>query len=36
VFDDENKTVFISEEEVNGVLKAYNLNNEFPFEIPLL
>jgi myo-inositol-hexaphosphate 3-phosphohydrolase len=36
VFDDENKTVFISEEEVNGVLKAYNLNNEFPFEIPFI
>lgn len=36
VFDDENKTVFISEEEVNGVLKAYNLNNEFPFKIPFI
>jgi 3-phytase len=36
VFDDENKTVFISEEEVNGVLKAYNLNNEFPFENPFI
>jgi 3-phytase len=36
VFDDENETVFISEEEVNGVLKAYNLNNEFPFESPFI
>ena len=36
VFDDENKTVFISEEEVNGVLKTYNLNNEFPFESPFI
>ena len=36
VFDDENKTVFISEEEVNGVLKAYNLNQEFPFNEPII
>ena len=31
VFDDENQTVFISEEETNGVLKAYDLNQEYPF-----
>jgi 3-phytase len=36
VFDDENKTVFISEEEVNGVLKAYNLNQELPFNTPIV
>ena len=36
VFDDENQTLFISEEEVRGVLKAYNLNQEYPFEVPVI
>ena len=36
VFDDENQTVFISEEEVNGVLKAYDLNQEYPFAEPII
>ena len=26
-----NQTLFISEEETNGVLKAYDLNQEYPF-----
>jgi len=36
VFDDENQTVFISEEETNGVLKAYDLNQEYPFANPVI
>lgn len=36
VFDDENKTLFISEEETNGVLKAYDLNQEYPFANPAI
>ena len=36
VFDDENKTLFISEEETNGVLKAYDLNKEYPFAEPAI
>ena len=36
VFDDENQVLFISEEETNGVLKAYDLSIEFPFESPFI
>ncbi len=36
VFDDENQTLFISEEETNGVLKAYNLNQDYPFANPVI
>ena len=36
VFDDENQTLFISEEETNGVLKAYDLNQEYPFRNPVI
>ena len=36
VFDDENQTLFISEEETNGVLKAYDLNQEYPFANPVM
>jgi myo-inositol-hexaphosphate 3-phosphohydrolase len=36
VFDDENQTLFISEEETNGVLKAYDLNQEYPFANPAI
>ena len=36
VFDDENKVLFISEEETNGVLKAYDLSQDLPFESPVI
>ena len=31
VYDDENRRLFISEEETNGVLKAYNINQALDF-----
>ena len=36
VFDDENQVLFISEEETNGVLKAYDLSQDLPFESPFI
>ena len=36
VFDDENQVLFISEEETNGVLKAYDLSLDLPFESPFI
>ncbi|MDA1341986.1 MAG: phytase [Proteobacteria bacterium] len=36
VYDDENQILFISEEETNGVLKAYDLTEDFPFESPVI
>jgi len=36
VFDDENRVLFISEEETNGVLKAYDLSQDLPFESPFI
>ena len=36
VFDDENQVLFISEEESNGVLKAYDLSQDLPFESPFI
>ena len=34
VYDDQNRTLFISEEEVRGVLKAYRLDDSFDFSEP--
>ena len=34
VYDDENRTLFISEEQDRGVLRAYKLNNELDFSSP--
>ena len=36
VFDDENQVLFISEEETNGVLKAYDLTQDLPFKSPFI
>ena len=34
VYDDENRTLFISEEQDRGVLRAYKLNNKLDFSSP--
>ena len=36
VYDDQNRTLFISEEEVRGVLKAYRLDDSFDFSEPYI
>ena len=36
VYDDFNRTLFISEEEVRGVLKAYRLDDSFDFSEPYI
>jgi len=36
VYDDENRTLFISEEEVNGVLRAYQVSAELDFSQPII
>lgn len=36
VYDDLNRTLFISEEEVRGVLKAYRLDDSFDFSEPYI
>jgi 3-phytase len=36
VYDDLNRTLFISEEEVRGVLKAYRLDDNFDFSEPYI
>ena len=36
VYDDQNRTIFISEEEVRGVLKAYRLDDSFDFSEPYI
>ncbi len=36
VYDDQNRTLFISEEEVRGVLKAYRLDDSFNFSEPYI
>jgi 3-phytase len=36
VYDDLNRTLFISEEEVRGVLKAYRLDDSFDFSKPYI
>jgi len=36
VYDDENRTLFISEENINGVLKAYRLESSLNFNNPFV
>jgi len=36
VYDDENRTLFISEENARGVVRAYKLNNELSFNKPII
>ena len=36
VYDDENRTLFISEENINGVLKAYKLESSLNFNNPFV
>lgn len=36
VYDNENRTLFISEEEVNGVLRAYQLTEKLDFSSPVV
>ena len=36
VYDDQNRTLFISEEEVRGVLKSYRLDDSFDFSGPYI
>ena len=36
VYDDENRTLFISEEEVNGVLRAYQVSAALDFSQPIV
>ena len=36
VYDDENRTLFISEENTNGVLKAYKLDSALNFSNPII
>jgi myo-inositol-hexaphosphate 3-phosphohydrolase len=36
VYDDENRTLFISEENTNGVLKAYKLDSALNFGNPII
>ncbi len=36
VYDDENRTLFISEEQDRGILRAYKINNELDFSNPII
>jgi len=36
VYDDENRTLFISEEQDRGILRAYNIDDELDFSSPIV